>query len=630
MTGPGRTPMTPGWIAAAIVAVVYIGIAFHVDIPRGTGGLHSDEATYYLMAHSLASDGDLAYRAEDLARSRRELPDGPSGVFLKQGSDVDGVRLTSRPPFVELERHLDPDPTRLYFGKAFIYPAFAAPFVRVFGTRGFLIFNAILLGLSIAAAYAFLAARSRPSVALVLAGAFVMASVVPVYAQWMMPEIFNFALGLFAYFLWTYKLVAPARTDTRCARWLRGPWSDAAAAVLIGIATFSKVTNGLLVVPMILWWLWRRDWRRTAAVALVSGAVAIGLFGVNVAVSGDWNYQGPPRNTFYGHYPFETPDRGFDVGAERARGTSLIDVIFDREVFWTNLRANAEYFVVGRYSGLLPYFAPSLVALAAFLLSRRRAAWQWLIVGMVGVHALAFIITQPYTYFGSGGSVGDRYFMGAYGACLFLFPPVDAIAVAIVPWIVGGLFVGKIVLHPFVSSVRPADAAKRGPLRLLPVELTNVNDLPIMTEADRVRIWYGDTGEGDPGFQIYYLDDNSYLPEADRKSFWIRGDARAEMLFKATEPFGHARFQLSTGASAADVVIRVNGHDTHVALGANGTADVRLPLGPAFPYKRYEAATYVWVVSIRCRGGFTPPKPADGSPGDARYLGVRVRPTIHP
>jgi hypothetical protein len=38
----------------------------------------------------------------------------------------------------------------------------------------------------------------------------------------------------------------------------------------------------------------------------------------------------------------------------------------------------------------------------------------------------------------------------------------------------------------------------------------------------------------------------------------------------------------------------------------------------------------VWVVSIRCRGGFTPPKPADGSPGDTRYLGVRVRPTIHP
>ena len=32
---------------------------------------------------------------------------------------------------------------------------------------------------------------------------------------------------------------------------------------------------------------------------------------------------------------------------------------------------------------------------------------------------------------------------------------------------------------------------------------------------------------GDPGFQIYFLDDNGYGREEDR-SFWVKGESRAE------------------------------------------------------------------------------------------------------
>ncbi len=51
-------------------------------------GFQSDEATYYMMAHSLAADGDLEYRRADLVRVWREFPSGPSGVFLKLGRTV--------------------------------------------------------------------------------------------------------------------------------------------------------------------------------------------------------------------------------------------------------------------------------------------------------------------------------------------------------------------------------------------------------------------------------------------------------------------------------------------------------------------------------------------------------------
>ena len=57
----------------------------------------------------------------------------------------------------------------------------------------------------------------------------------------------------------------------------------------------------------------------------------------------------------------------------------------------------------------------------------------------------------------------------------------------------------------------------------MPVELTLVNDLPVNTDTAKVRIWFGDNpDQGDPGFQIYFLDDNAFDREEDR-SFWVEG-----------------------------------------------------------------------------------------------------------
>ncbi len=116
-------------------------------------------------------------------------------MFLKRG-----VTFSGQP---------DPDQSRLFYGKSFIYPLFAAPFVAVFGTKGFYILNSALLALAFWCAYVFLSARSAVGVSLVLAGGFVFPTVVPVYWAWIAPELFNCSLGLLAYFCWLYKFVAP-------------------------------------------------------------------------------------------------------------------------------------------------------------------------------------------------------------------------------------------------------------------------------------------------------------------------------------------------------------------------------------------------------------------------------------
>jgi hypothetical protein len=534
-------------------------------------------------------------------------------VFLKRGTTIDG-----RP---------DQRADRLFFGKAFVYPLFAAPFVALFGTNGFYVFNSLLLAVGFFCAYTFLSARSGAVVSLLLAGGFLFPTVVPVYWAWIAPELFNCMLGLVAYFCWLYKFVAPTPSSPRTA-WLRGPASDIVAAVIIGVLTFSKISNGLLGAALGLWWLWQRDWKRTALVAVAFVLSAGTLLGVNIAVSGQWNYQGSgDRSTCHGTYPFESPGQGLEVCDSRSTDAALTNVWFDREMFWTNLRANLGYFVVGRYGGVLAYFFP--VVLGTFLLlaaGRRRASWQWLVLGSIVMQALVFLVTQPYSYFGGGGSVGNRYFMGGYGIAIFLFPPVRSWLVGLLPWIVGGAFMAPHVLSPFDTSMRPGDRAFSGPLRLLPVELTNFTDLPVMTEREMMVRWFGVT-EAHPGFQVLYLDKNSWLQEADGLSFWTRGRSRADLLVRTNEPERRLELRLRAGPLATTVDIDLDGQRATVPLAPGQTSVVQLAPPRGFPYKDRDGfLSYIWRLSITTDSGFVPAE-RDGGP-DTRLLGVLVTPLI--
>ena len=634
-----------GWAGAIVVFILYGGLALNVDVPVASGGIFSDEATYYLMGHSLAQDFDLEYRREDLERGWREFPSGPAGVFLKRGTDVTGLSLTPGPPFLQVQGVPDPDRTRLYYGKSFIYPLAAAPFVYAFGTNGFLFLNALLLTGAFLIAFAVSSRLSGTTIGLLVASAFVFATVVPVYAVWMTPELFNFFLGLWAYFLWLYKYLPAESAGAEPAPaaigrgWLFGAGSEVAAAAIIGIATFSKVTNVLLVVPLVAWQVYRRQWGRAVVSALACGVVAAALFGLNVATSGEWNYQGSARPfervTCYGRFPFQDAASGLDVCAERGRSEALGNVIFDPEVFWTNLAANVRYFVVGRNSGLAVYFFPAVFGLVAmFGRGARREPWRWFVLGGLVIQAALFIVSLPNTYFGGGGSVGNRYFMGVYGICLFLIPPVRSTIVAVVPWIAGGAFMAGLVLSPFRTSLRPFEHQKAGLFRLLPVELTNLNDLPLMNQRER-NFWWGDNPElGFPGFQIFFLDDNSYLQEADRRSLWIRGESRADWLVRTVNPVRRLRLDVRAGPMPTTVTVRVGGAEQRADLQAGGQAELTFDLPPGFPYKHERPVvspgpTYIWVASISSTAGFTPALVEPGSQ-DVRFLGVLVTPYVIP
>ncbi len=509
----------------------------------------------------------------------------------------------------------------MFFGKNYVYPLFSAPFVALFKTNGFLVFHAVLLGLMVLAGYLFLNARTSPIPALVLSTGFLMASVAPAYFAWMTPELFNLALVMLGYFCWLYKEVADPAFVPRWLRWSLTGRSDLAASVLLGVATFSKPNILLLILPMLVMLAWRRRWRRGFVCGVLFGLMGAVLLAGNIATSGEWNYQGGERKTFYGDYPFQSPTMNFDTaGKSKVTDQVLTEIIFDRRVFWTVFSHNLGYFFVGRNSGILPYYCPAVFAMGFMLWQwRRRKMWEWLIFGAAMAEILLLIIWVPYTYNGGGGSLGNRYFMNTYGVFLFLLPAIESLAVAMVPWVIGALFTAQIVLNPFYSAFYPAEHTKQGPLRLLPVELTLVLDLPINTEPDHPRIWFG----RQRGFQIFFLDDDAYKREG--YFFWVRGQSRAEILVRTVEPASYLELTLATAGAPTRVTVSRGWWSTTVDMKQDQTTPVRVPLDSGFPY----GGTRVWVVSISTTGAFVPRLVNPGS-DDRRFLAVQVTPELIP
>lgn len=635
----------PAGLAAASIFAVLFGVAVSVDFPRVSGGFKGDEATYYTLAHSLAHDADFTFQRQDLVRVREEYS-APEGIFLKRGSNIDGIQTSSSFPFVRLAQSPDPARGRLYYGKSYIYPLFAAPFVRLFGTNGFLVFHALLLTLCFGAGYRFLLARGSPSgYAAAFAAVFLFASVVPVYFVWLMPELFNFALVFYGYFLWAYKLVArdDAPSTSRFERYLRSPASDYGAAILLGIATFSKPTHILLFLPLLAFALMAprppgapalRRWIRFFVLGTCFAVVVAGLFAINAAITGEISYQGGNRKSFYSStgFPFANTFETFDNrGLEVATDAVPLDILFHRDTA-SVLAWNLVYFVIGRYGGLMPYFFPGLLALGLFLWSRReRMAWQWLVAAGILFGSVLLLIYMPYTYTGGGGPIGNRYFIAFYGLFLFLMPPVRTSAPIVGALVIGALFTAKLVMNPYYTSRYPGEHAKTGPLRVLPIELTLLNDLPVSADVDRARR----TIATPPPLTAYFPDDGAFPPEGD--GFWVRGESRADVILRApAQPqadgsatplrIRHLSLEVTNGSAPNAVVVSSGWTRQSFELQPGESRTVDLPLGAGIPYKpRRYPTNYIYLFSVSSSAGFVPVLETPETSVDSRYLGVRVR-----
>lgn len=610
---PRRAPSRAPGNLAALFLLLFAGVAaLSIDIVRTADGVKGDESTYVAMALSAAFDGDLAYERRDLLRFWTIYNDGPEGIFLKAGRTVD-LELGGGFPFAHLTYGPDPRMDRLYYGKAAAYSVAAAPFVRLAGINGLLFFNVLLLVVAFLAAYHFIAARASSAVALVTAIGLLGATVAPLYVVWLTSEIFNFALVAYAYFFWLYKYVAPPAAGW-WANVLRGRASDVIAVLLLGIAGYSKLLPLALVGPIVVFHLWRREWWRGLGLGAVAALTTVLAFGANLAVTGDWSYQGGGENrkTCYSKFPFDAPDANFANRCSTYATDSVTTGFGDDAVGATRVLAdNTFYFVFGRYTGLLPYYLPAFTAVAACLVLRRRVLLQqWLTLGAIGVAIAGMLILLPFTWAGGGGAPGNRYFLCLYPALFFVMPPLTSIAAGVISWI-GLVFVAPLLVNPYFSSDHPWQAGSNGVFRWLPIELTMMNDLPVMVDPGRGHVVFGN----DPRILLYFMDDAAWPTE---EGFWVAGRADSEIVVRAGE-----RLQglMLTVHSPQPNVVHVDAGAGRQTLTLARGETTRLFLPAASKLSR---GGFAFVVSARTERGFVPHL-EDPASGDERFLGVDVK-----
>ncbi len=683
-------------VLLGLVGGLAVSLCVFSPAELSSGRFWSDGATYYAAALSLARDGDLRYEAKDVERVRREYLGGPQGIFLKRASG--GLRCDAAAGFPWIRRVRD-DEKRVYFAKAFAYPVVAAPLVWLIGGRGLILTNVLLFGLALVLCFEELRRQTGPGRALAVALVLFFGTVTPVYVVWLTPEIMNVALV-------TAGLVA----------WRRE--RPLLSAVLLGIVTYSKYSNVLLAIPLGLMpfletprrWPdllaprfrlralfdgprgrsvalraaplltrlgegWRGRFLARLAESLrrglVLGATTAVLFGLTALITGEVNYQGGERKTFYGfQLPFEgratfgncgewmtTNQFGPKVeGQEQGRIRRLLSLLgFTPEDTgaqdapaaatprWLKAEPavsadelarafplNLGYFWVGRNAGLALYFAPLVVALFVFLILGPRHAAGWLAALALVASALLYIRVIPDNWYGGSGAIGNRYIINAAPLALLLVPRGRELVVALLGGLAGLAFAGPLLGAPLERSLHGGRHTLLPQFRLAPIELTMLNDLTLFGEMGRKKQPVGDVGDElthrppDPrSYFLYFPDDGTYRRETAHggTGFWLRGGESAQVILRAWKPVQKLRVTFVGGPEGDRVWFRVGACREAVALSPRMWRIFECGAGASVSYH----GTALYVLGFRSTHGAVVEDPMKRSLGSFVLIDVEPR-----
>ena len=307
------------------------------------------------------------------------------------------------------------------------------------------------------------------------------------------------------------------------------------AAVLLGLATFSKPTNILAALPLFLLPLY--------AAALVAGAPAsaaasrptvVALFLINVAATGEPNYQGGDRKTFYSStgFPFANTSETFENSGQRvATGSVPTEILLQRNTAIVIVVGSDVFRRRHDTAAWCRTSSPACSRPCCFSPGAPRGnggSGSWRSPSRAARSACSRTCRTPTRAAAvrSATATSSASIRCSCSSCR----PCAACGPALVALAIGALFIAKVTLNPFYSSFHPGEHAKAGPLRMLPIERSLLNDLPVSADPARSRLRLA----GTPPSSFYFVDDGAYVPEGD--FFWVKGGRRADLLDSEGRP----------------------------------------------------------------------------------------------
>lgn len=448
--------------ALALICLTFFVLVLPLTLSRSwLPTMRADEAAYYLGSLSLLHDQDFAYGDEDARRFFREYP------------GTDNLKLT-----------VGKEEPKAHFGVPFVYPLLTVPAVALFGGKGMIAVNAMLLMAMVWMAYVYLRRYNDESVATLFAVGFFLLGTAFAYTFWVQAEVFNMACVMAAFFL--VERVTSRNGAASRSRPLgrRHALSIAGSGALLAIACFGKPMLALLALPLVYLLATARSRRAVTtwiAAIILSLAALVGT--TLLATNQVWPYFAP-RTGVKLHNPVNHEQRV--VGYRNPKQDSLVPT--DRLRNETqklkfsalpNLRSAIPEFLWGRHGGFLFYMPFAVLAIVIFLLHERRSVFGWLILGSALLTAVAFVTLIQGHWLGGGGFVGNRYFTSVYPTFLFLVRRIRPRWLIAIGYGAAALFLGPILLTPLGAQRGVALQAHAGnpPLARLPLEWSLVNTL---------------------------------------------------------------------------------------------------------------------------------------------------------
>ncbi len=516
-----------------LIWLLFFSYAISVNIVvRQRGGFFSDEASYFSITQSIAYDFDLKYTKEDIYRIKRDFGT-PQGLFLKKSKDGS-----------------------LYFSKSFIYPLFAAPFYRIFKTNGFFIFHSILLFLILFYGFKVSEREFGKNTGFFYIFFFIFGSIAWIYFFWITADFFNFATVFLAYLIFFYH-----RGSNEVLPVL-------ISAFLLGVATFSKPPNIALTIPLLFLLLFKKRSLKSSILFSLSYILpAILLFGFLYSMTGDWNFMGGERKSFYYKFPLEQKDYTFDnMGIKMTASNYWERYYITPKIFFLNL----IYFFIGRYTGAFIYLFPGIFFMLLFLWRRERSIEGWLLLLTYFVEILIYTGLAPDNYFGGAGSLGNRYSLNFYPLLFFFFPKNINLKKIIYGFILPVMFLAPAFFDPIFYSGYTGELSKSGLVKLFPPEITQILSIPtnINPHTYRKRL---------VNSNIFILNNNFNAIREDR-GIWIYESGKIEFVLETREKCKILKLELLNNPFPEDnlITIRIGGRKKKIKLKPNERKDIFL------------------------------------------------------